>query len=228
MGFFTDKIGIENDNYGSDLEFGSDDEDAYSYDSSSGSDMSSDDEEGDIVPSYPVLQPVELPPMGPRMTVQPVELPPPMQPRMIVQPQMPPRTTVQPQMPPRTTVQPQMPPRMTVQPMGYNMEPMQPRTTVEPVGYVLIDIWSPVDLKKRPGAKIVYEQDITPESYSNDIEVQYNIPRKKKLSYYRELDESFKLKHGNIASDTLNRLSKCYVNSIDTGCEYMSDIQAFV
>ena len=121
--------------------------------------------------------------------------------------------------------------------VGVNRVPILPNTQQQqfnmPVveqhkGYILVDVFSPVGLRRREGAKSqVYEVEEV-IAYPEEEQVLFNVPKKKKLSYNRELDEAFKLKHGNVSTNVLDRLSRCYVNSIMTGCQYMNEIQAFV
>jgi hypothetical protein len=112
---------------------------------------------------------------------------------------------------------------------SYTRPTVQPTPQVE-TGYVLIDIFSPIGMAKRLGSTINYdeEQEIEVSTYPEEDLAQYNIPKKKELTYYRDLEDSFRLKHGNIYSNTLDMLAKCYINAIETGCKYPTEIQGFV
>ena len=104
----------------------------------------------------------------------------------------------------------------------YEMPPVETRS------YILIDVFSPYGMAKRPGSTIEYSEN-PGEAVNNVIveDININVPKKKQLSYYRDLEEAFMLSHSGMYEETLDKLTKCYVNSIATGCKYPSEIQAF-
>jgi len=92
-----------------------------------------------------------------------------------------------------------------------------------PKSYTLLGIIPIEGMRLRKGVTSSYKISEIVEPI-----VRRNFPIPKKVAWYNDVAEGFAINHSNMASNVVEKLSRCYINKLAYGCGYSKDIDAVI
>lgn len=159
---------------------------------------------------------------------------------------LPPIKQVQPIMPPvqvRQPIQPIIPVTPLVQPITpVNHLPVTPMNPVTPVNqvvpsvstgnvwmptpYTLLGMISPEEMRLRKG--VSNGNTMYANIQSSEAIVRRAFPKPKRVSWLNEVSEGFNINHSNMNPEVTDKLTRCYINKLEYGCNYPNDIESVI